>query len=376
MSPWQTRTRNDDHAVRLQPQKRRGSMSKEKKVALLWRGDREMRDASPSQGNRLYRIFDELRALGVAPEPCVFDESFIDEVRAQLKDVDGVLVFVDPLSNGKTRKELDPLLREIAARGVLVSTHPDVILRIGTKQVLYDTRKLGWGADTRLYRTVETFRHDFPETLRSSGPRVLKQHRGNGGQGVWKVELESDQSAETVRVLHAQRGSVPEALALGTFMQRCETYFENDGLIVDQPFQARLADGMIRCYMSGDRVVGFGHQLIKALIPPPPEGPDSPQAQPGPRIMHGPDAPQFQALRTRMEAEWVPQLMDALEIEKNSMPLLWDADFLYGPRDSSGADTYVLCEINVSAIFPYPDSAPASVAKLMKERLEAADTSD
>jgi len=351
-------------------------MSKEKKVALLWRGDREMRDASPSQGNRLYRIFDELRALGVAPEPCVFDESFIDEVRAQLKDVDGVLVFVDPLSNGKTRKELDPLLREIAARGVLVSTHPDVILRIGTKQVLYDTRKLGWGADTRLYRTVETFRHDFPETLRSSGPRVLKQHRGNGGQGVWKVELESDQSAETVRVLHAQRGSVPEALALGTFMQRCETYFENDGLIVDQPFQARLADGMIRCYMSGDRVVGFGHQLIKALIPPPPEGPDSPQAQPGPRIMHGPDAPQFQALRTRMEAEWVPQLMDALEIEKNSMPLLWDADFLYGPRDSSGADTYVLCEINVSAIFPYPDSAPASVAKLMKERLEAADTSD
>ena len=44
---------------------------------------------------------------------------------------------------------------------------------------------------------------------------------------------------------------------------------------------------MIRCYMGGDRVVGFGHQLIKALMPPPPEGPDSPAAQPGPRIMHG-----------------------------------------------------------------------------------------
>ena len=59
---------------------------------------------------------------------------------------------------------------------------------------------------------------------------------------------------------------------------------------------------MIRCYMGGDRVVGFGHQLIKALIPPPPEGPDSPAAQPGPRIMHGPDAAPFQALGRR----WKP----------------------------------------------------------------------
>jgi hypothetical protein len=30
--------------------------------------------------------------------------------------------------------------------------------------------------------------------------------------------------------------------------------------------------------MGVDEVVGFGHQLIKALVPPPPEGPDSPVA--------------------------------------------------------------------------------------------------
>src|ERR1700732_1983221 len=42
---------------------------------------------------------------------------------------------------------------------------------------------------------------------------------------------------------------------------------------------------MIRCYMGADKVVGFGHQFIKALIPPPPEGPDSPAAQPGPSIL-------------------------------------------------------------------------------------------
>ena len=91
-------------------------------------------------------------------------------------------------------------------------------------------------------------------------------------------------------------------------MARCEPYFASAGCIIDQPFQPRLPEGMIRCYMGVDKVVGFGHQLIKALIPPPPEGPDSPAAQPGPRIMHGPDAAPFQALRKKMEDEWTPQM--------------------------------------------------------------------
>jgi len=47
------------------------------------------------------------------------------------------------------------------------------------------------------------------------------------------------------------------------------------GCIVDQPFQPWLSEGMIRCYMSKDMVVGFGHQLIKALMTPPQDGRDS-----------------------------------------------------------------------------------------------------
>src|SRR5258705_13932188 len=105
---------------------------------------------------------------------------------------------------------------------------------------------------------------------------------------------------------------MPEELALFEFARRCERFFEEDGCIVDKPFQPRLPDGMIRCYMGGDKVVGFGHQFIKALIPQPSDGP---AARPGPRIMHGPDAPAFQALRTRMETEWKPQMMQTLGID-------------------------------------------------------------
>jgi hypothetical protein len=336
----------------------------------VWRGDAEARRTATKQNNRFHQVFHELDALGLHAEPAVYDETFVEEVREQLLAADGVLVWVDPIHQGMTRGALDLLLRDVASRGPWVSAHPDVIMKMGVKEVLHRTRQLGWGCDTHLYRTASEFASLFPPRLRSFGPRVLKQNRGNGGQGVWKVELLSQRAgqADIVWVLHAQRGSVPEELPLQDFMARCAPYFVSGGCLIDQAFQPRLPEGMIRCYMGADKVVGFGHQLIKALVPPPQEGPESPAAQPGPRIMHGPDAPQFQKLRRQMENEWTPQMMDVLGLDAAAMPIIWDADFLCGPRTATGEDTYVLCEINVSSCFAIPDEAPAAIARLTAAR--------
>ncbi|WLC13709.1 Cj0069 family protein [Bradyrhizobium diazoefficiens] len=337
-------------------------------VAILSRGDAAVRADATPQNSRFVRVFEALAAAGIEARPVIYDETFADAVRDQLLAVDGVLVWVDPIHQGKTRADLDPLLRDVAARGPWVSAHPDVILKMGVKEVLYRTRHLGWGADTHRYDTTASFRAEFPSRLQTDGPRVLKQNRGNGGQGVWKVEAIAEASA-MVRVLHATRGSLPEDMPLDAFIARCEPYFGWGGCIIDQAFQSRLPDGMIRCYMSGSKVAGFGQQRIKALIPPPPEGPDAAEAQPGPRIMHGPDAPPFQALRRSMENEWTPQMMDTLDIDESSLPVIWDADFLYGPRNAAGADTYVLCEINASSCFAIPEEAPAAIARTVKHRL-------
>jgi hypothetical protein len=344
------------------------------RIALLWRGDRDTRATANARNNRLSPIFEALAGLGVAAEPAIFSEEAIDEVREQLLAADGVLVWVDPISGDKDRTQLDALLREMASRGVWVSTHPDVILKMGVKEVLYSTRSLGWGTDTHLYESAADFRARFPMRL-AGGPRVLKQNRGNGGIGVWKVELsttgdEPDADA-AVEVLHARRGSQVEHIRLGEIMARCEAYFAGAGRLIDQPFQPRLPDGMIRCYLCQGRVVGFGHQLIKALIPPPPESAGPETALPGPRIMHPPDAPPFQALKAKMEADWVPGMQRLLDIDTASLPVLWDADFLYGPKTATGQDSYVLCEINVSAVSPFPDSAAEPVAKAALACIEA-----
>jgi hypothetical protein len=354
------------------------TLTKAGTLALLWRGHRHSGGQAPAQDSRLNRVFEALAALGIRAEPAIYADDITDHVRKQLLEVDGVLVWVDPISDGQNRTQLDAMLRDIASRGVWVSAYPDVILKMGVKEVLYRTKHLGWGTDTHIYNTAKAFNEQFVQRLKSAGPRVLKQNRGNGGLGVWKVELVSPaaHNAAIVCVQHARRGSAPEEMPLGDFMSSCEVYLSNEGCIVDQPFQPRLRDGMIRCYMCADKVVGFGHQLIKALLPPPPEGPDSPAAQPGPRIMHPASAPGFQVLRTKMESEWTPQMMEVLDIDSKSLPIIGDADFLYGSRQLSGEDTYVLCEINVSSVFPFPEQAPSEIARLALARLQSRKKTD
>jgi hypothetical protein len=58
----------------------------------------------------------------------------------------------------------------------------------------------------------------------------------------------------------------------------------------------------------------------------------------------------------------VPHVQRLLEISDTQLPVLWDADFLFGPRNAAGEDTYILCEINASCVTPFPPEAPAKIA--------------
>lgn len=331
------------------------------RVAVLWRGDHRARAQATTTDNRLSAIFRALAGQGVAAEPCVWSEELDADVRVQLRGMDGVLVWVDPIASatGERRNALDALLREVAATGVFVSAHPDITAKMGVKAVLHQTRSLGWGSDIWFYETHAAFVTQFPLRL-ADGPRLLKQNRGNGGIGVWKVEREA---RGNVLVREARKASAPRTLLLSEFMsERATDFGEGEGL-VDQAFQPRHLDGMVRCYMSGSNVVGFGNQLVRALAPP--------EAGPaGPRLYSGPLDPRFQRLKSNMEGEWTPGLCEILSISADTLPVIWDADFLLGPRTPRGEDTYVLCEINVSSVFPIPNEAAAKLAKTTRLRLD------
>ena len=62
-------------------------------------------------------------------------------------------------------------------------------------------------------------------------------------------------------------------------------------------------------------------------------------------------------------------LCRTLALDPARLPVIWDADFLYGPKDAAGADSFVLCEINVSSVYPFPDEALAPLAEATRARL-------
>jgi uncharacterized protein DUF6815 len=328
------------------------------KVAFLWRGDPARVEKPTPQNNRLYPLFMAFEDLDVAAEAVAYSDESADDIRDRLLSFDGVLVWVDPITEGRDRAKLDPMLTELADHGVWVSAHPDLIQKIGTKEVLFRTKHFGWGTDTYLYATATEFNQQFPARLRSNGPRVLKQRRGNGGIGTFKVDVVAGKPGADddliVRVQEAHREAVAEELRFGDFVRRCEKYFAGAGCLIDQALQRRTDDGMIRCYSVQNEVVGFSTQMPRA---------PGEFAMAREKTMYEASEPRFAQLKTRMETEWVPELLRMFDLTSDSLPAIWDADFLFGPKDNRGRDTYVLGEINISAVFPFPETAATRIAQ-------------
>jgi hypothetical protein len=348
-------------------------------VAIVFPADPERRENTRLEDSRFARTAAALAERGMAVEGAPYVADAVARLREQLMRVDGVLVWVNPIVDGRDRTDLNQVLADVAASGVFVSTHPDVIAKMGTKDVLFATRTMGWGCDTRRYPTLSAMKKELPESLATGEPRVLKRARGHSGDGVWKVEL-ADRAGTgrasavsphtSVRVRHAKRGSLETIMPLEAFMAQCEPYFAPGDGMIDQIYQRRLPAGMVRCYLVRDRVAGFGEQLVNALYPAEPGAPASSAPQPGPRLYYPPTRADFQPLKDRLEREWLDQLCSTVGVDKAQLPILWDADFLFGEKDASGADTYVLCEVNVSSVYPFPDDALGPLATETLAQLE------
>ena len=85
------------------------------RIAILWRGDEAARRSATPQTSRFKAVFAALDDVGVDAEPVVYEDDVLDAVRAQLATLDGVLVWVNPIYDGRNRANLDALLREVAS---------------------------------------------------------------------------------------------------------------------------------------------------------------------------------------------------------------------------------------------------------------------
>ena len=169
--------------------------------------------------------------------------------------------------------------------------------------------------------TPEDFASRFPGKLMENKIRVLKQYRGNGGNGVFKITWNTETAS--VSVTHAVDGNREQKMSWTEFFNSFNPYFESDGMLIDQEWNIYLKNGMVRCYVSGTKVAGFGYQEINALY----ETDQGVFVPAGKRYYYTERCGLFRDLKEEMENEWITQLQDKFSIEDHMMPVIWDADF-------------------------------------------------
>jgi hypothetical protein len=155
-----------------------------------------MRDRADPAASRFAALFEAWLGCRRAREPAVYHDDFADEVAVPSCSA------CRSSWSGATRSRTGAAAigsmhccatwRRRCAR---VSAHPDAILRLGTKDVLFETRDLPFGSDVHRIDSLEQLESELPQRLRQ-GARVLKQHRGHSGIGVWRVEQSAKADAE------------------------------------------------------------------------------------------------------------------------------------------------------------------------------------
>ncbi len=290
---------------------------------------------------------------GIDVHSVIYNDEKAIALQEELLEFDAVLVWVNPIEQGNNRNKLDTLLREISDNGCFVSTHPDTILKMGTKDILFKTRDTDFGTEVRLYHDLDELKE---KVLNESVTRILKQYRGNGGTGVFKIE----KSGDSFVVTHAEKGSKARTLSREGFIDEFKNYFEEGGILIDQPWNENIINGMVRCYLSGKKVAGFGYQEVNALYP----GKD-----PGKRFYFSEDCGLFRDLRKIMEEKWVTDIQRSAGVSNEMLPVIWDADFFINDVNTAQTNKkYKLCEINVSCVSPFPESAIPYIIEQVNNR--------
>ena len=121
-------------------------MKKDPSVAIMVYGNKDAgRDALTEE--KYKDLAAAFLVEGFKVSSVLYNDQQAAELANELLELDAVLVWVNPIEQGNNRKKLDALLAEIATKGSFVSTHPEVILKMGTKDVLYKTKEMDWGGD-------------------------------------------------------------------------------------------------------------------------------------------------------------------------------------------------------------------------------------
>jgi glutathione synthase/RimK-type ligase-like ATP-grasp enzyme len=267
-------------------------------------------------------------------------------------------------------KEVDEyfqFLKALGNSGVVIHTHPDVMINLDFKDILAKLKGTRLGDDeTHFYHTYTDFATNFPADLAKHGIRVLKTNYGSTGEGVYLVSQKEDGSIFSVEAVNNQKYYYDD---MNEFLHKFESNFEEESEyaayfagktgFVGCRYLQRISEGEIRVLLVNDKAISVVHKK-------PQEGEFSATLFSGAQYHYeSPQDPKWKNV-VKLTMEGLKDLKPFLKGQ--NYPLLWTMDYILDYNED-GSDKYVLSEINCSCVGITSDLEYAKeVAKVFKKK--------
>lgn len=313
-------------------------------------------------------ILEWIKKQGFDWEVIFYDENKKDEIYDYVSKKAGVVI---PRVNPGNLKSVDDFfvfLNKLSKNGILVNTHPDVMINLNFKDILVKLSNTNLCYDdSYFYHTFEEFKKQFKKNLEKYKFRVLKKNYGSTGEGVWIVELLEDGRLKAIEAVNNEKKKFDSIEEFENFLKdyfeddKDEVYFKWKSGFVDVRFLPRITEWEIR-------VVIIWEEPKLVVHKKPAEWEFS--------------ATLFSWAKYNSDSVDNPKWKEVVEITKNAMndikeyiwnreyPLIWTLDYILD-YDENWKDKYVLSEINCSCVWITTDLQLADeIGKKIKEMFE------
>ncbi len=287
----------------------------------------------------------------------------IEELYKLSRDTNAILVWINPVDRDIETGLFENYLRDMKNQGKYVSSHPDAVMKIGTKKVLYELSGTKWSSNAYLHENESTL-HEIENRIYCNGYRVIKQYRGNDGIGIYKIGKSNNKFVAVEAFTNNEEvfDCFDELVKYIVFTSKLSV----NNPIIETAWNNNLTNGIIRCYFCNSTLAGFGYQEINALYPH-----KQPKYIKKQRFYLTENCGIFKGLKKILEYEFINDIVDKIKIDRSSLPLIWDADFFI---NDLAIDDIELCEINASCVSPFPPSSIVFMYDEIKKNLTTAST--
>lgn len=310
---------------------------------ILYAKDLVQLDAKKEEKYRELAL--ELEKNGYVVQTITWNGHNVDELYTSSKKAEVILIWVNPIHRNIEEGSFENYICDMSDRGKYISSHPEVIKKLGTKIILHTMSGTSWSRDVYKH---ENFDHLNALKSRLDGQqiRVIKQSRGNDGLEVYKLEKLPDFNYQATE---ANSGKVIKNLHFEAFIQEVIHKISTENPIIEMRWNNCLTNGVVRCYFCGEKLVGFGYQEVNALYPEITGSYVKKQ-----RFYLTEKCGIFSGLKSEIEKSFMPEILSRTGLSTEQLPLIWDADFFINNLETGD---FELCEINASCVSPFPPSA-------------------